>query len=275
MVTGMNPLQRVEYELLRRTLDICDRLHIPCFLVCGSALGAVKYRGFIPWDDDVDVAMLRPDYQRFVEEAPAYLPPELFLQTYRTDPAFPHIYAKLRDSRTTFIETSSAGLAINHGIYIDIFPLDGYPSGTLAGRVLEAGKWLYGRALACAFAPPVSRAGRMVWRAMRLCGCHRRTQRIAARYERMISRYTPDGSAWLCNHGNWQGRLDYARREQFGDGAPAVFEGLAVRIPAMYDQYLTQKYGDWRADPPQDRRASHHGCAVCDTEKPYTYYRNR
>lgn len=123
----MTPIQKKVLQILQSFMQICDQLQLKYFLVCGSALGAVKYGGFVPWDDDVDVALFRNDYERFCKEAPALLPEQLFLQNFQSDPAFPAIYSKLRNSETTCIEESIAALPINHGISIDIFPLDGYP----------------------------------------------------------------------------------------------------------------------------------------------------
>lgn len=117
----MTPLQEKELALLKEFVAICDRLQLRYYLVCGSALGAVKYQGFIPWDDDVDVALPRKEYEIFLAEAPSMLPPQFFLQDYRSDPAFPAIFAKLRDSNTTFLEKSASRLNIHHGIYMDIF----------------------------------------------------------------------------------------------------------------------------------------------------------
>ena len=85
----MNDLQRKEFDLFAAFTAVCDRLGLPYFLVCGSALGAVKYKGFIPWDDDMDVGMLRGDYERFLREAPALLPEYYFLQSYKSEPAYP------------------------------------------------------------------------------------------------------------------------------------------------------------------------------------------
>ena len=76
----MNRLQTVELELLKAFVDICEKLGLKYYLVCGTALGAVKYGGFIPWDDDVDVALPREEYRRFLQEAPALLPEHIFLQ---------------------------------------------------------------------------------------------------------------------------------------------------------------------------------------------------
>ena len=103
----MNALQKRVLELFQAFLQVCQQLNLSYFLVCGSALGAVKYQGFIPWDDDMDLAMLRPDYEAFLAQAQALLPRHIFLQNYKTDPAFPAIYSKLRLSGTVFLEESA------------------------------------------------------------------------------------------------------------------------------------------------------------------------
>lgn len=256
----MNALQKRELELFQAFLQVCRRLELPYFLVCGSALGAVKYQGFIPWDDDMDVAMLRPDYETFLTEAPALLPKHMFLQNYKTDPAFPAIYSKLRLSGTLFLEPSTRCLPIHQGIFIDLFPLDGYPSEPAQQRLLERQKRHYRRCLASAFSGP----GALSRPFLRLSGCHRRTAAIAAAYERLITQYPAAGSAILANHGNWQGKLDYAPREEFGTGASARFQGLEVQIPAGSDSYLRRKYGDYWCDPPPEARRGHH-CLACHT----------
>lgn len=260
----MNQLQRKQFELLECFVRLCKTMHIPYYLVCGSALGAVKYGGFIPWDDDVDVALLRPDYDRFLREAPTLLPDGLFLQTFRSDPLYPNIFAKLRDSRTTLKESAVAHLPMNHGVFIDIFPLDGYPENKREQKRLERRKKYCKRLLLSAFKGHFSLKTRLAIRAMRLLGIHRRTGRILEQYEEWISAYDARTSSWLCNHGNWQGVLDYTPREQFGDGRIAFFEGLQVRIPADAERYLTRKYGDFRKDPPLEEQKGHHCFTATD-----------
>lgn len=268
----MTELQQIELEMLKEFLRICSKLNLTYYLVCGSALGAVKYSGFIPWDDDMDVALPRQDYEIFMRKAQLMLPQHLFLQNNHTDPAYPHIYSKLRNSETTYVEKSSAQLPINHGVYIDIFPLDGYPNDLKMQQNLERRKLKYKRQLACVF--DIERHWKSkvlcVWN--RMIGCPKRTLKIVDDYSAMISAYPIDDSALICNHGNWQGKLEYAPREQYGNGIMMKFEGLDVRVPEKYDEYLTQKYGDWRADLPPEQQVGHHYYTVCDLTKPYTYY---
>lgn len=268
----MTDLQQVEFKLLQAVDIVCKQLNIKYYLICGSALGAVKYSGFIPWDDDLDIGLLRPDYEIFVEKAQELLPNSYFLQNYRTDPAFPQIFSKVRNSNTTYIEKSAAKLPINHGVYIDVFPLDGYPNRPFEIRRLELLKKKYKLMSACAFQLPCSWDARLFFGIERLLGIHKHTQRIMRKYEKLISSYPEEGSTVICNHGNWQGRLEYAPREQYGEGVWATFEGIKVRIPAQYDAYLTQKYGDWRADLPEEQKISHHYAKVIDLKNPYTDY---
>ncbi|MBO5340565.1 MAG: LicD family protein [Oscillospiraceae bacterium] len=268
----MNELQSKALDLLKCFIETCDRLELNYYLVCGSALGAVKYSGFIPWDDDIDVGMLRADYERFLKQAPACLPEHYFLQNYRTDPAFPHPFSKLRDSKTTFIEAGKAHLPINHGIYIDIFPLDGYPKTEKEQRRLEWHKRISSWQWGCALEGKRSGVSAIHCTFFRMIGCRKRTAKLLEKHERIISAYPTDGSDIWCNHGNWQEKLEYAPKEQYGEGTFALFEGLRVRIPEQYDAYLTQKYGDWRSDPPVEKQRTHHITTICDPNRPYTHY---
>lgn len=268
----MNPLQHVEYQMLVHFVDVCEKLDLQYYLVCGTALGAVKYQGFIPWDDDVDVAMPRVDYEVFCREAQSLLPDGIFVQNYRTDPCFPAIYTKLRNSNTTYIEKSSAKLPINHGIYIDVFPLDGYPKGWIAQKWLGVRKLSYKLLLMTSFEGKYSFKVQILMKIFRSLHVHKYSQNIAAAYDRMISNYSTEESDIWCNHGNWQGMLDYTPREYFGKGAGAVFEGLPVQIPEKAQEYLLRKYGDYTLDLPEDERVGHHYYEVCDVYTPYMEY---
>ncbi len=268
----MNQLQNKELELLGLFVDVCKKLNLKYFLLCGSALGAVKYNGFIPWDDDVDVGLYREDYEIFIKEAPKLLPKHIFLQNYKTDPSFPQIFSKLRNSETAYIEKTVAHLPINHGIYIDIFPLDGYPEESKEQKVLEKKKTGYKRQLACVFETERGFVSRTVCFLNRLRGCHKRTRSIAEKYDSLVKGFSVEGSTVICNHGNWQGKLEYAPKEQYGKGAVMNFEGLEVTVPEKYDEYLTQKYGDWRAELPVEEQVGHHYYEIMDTEKSYKTY---
>lgn len=273
----MNELQKIEYQMLQAFIEVCKQLNLNYYLLCGSALGAVKYQGFIPWDDDIDVGMPREDYERFCENAQLFLPEYYFVQTYRTNIDFPCIYCKIRDSRTTYIEKSVSNLDIHHGVFIDVFPLDGYPIKKRDIYRLEMKKNRYKLQLACVYKMDSKQSfkAKLFFSFERFMGTHKRTQKIAGKLEKIISKWTIQTSEMICNHGNWQGKLEYSPKEHYGDGKMVIFEGLEVRIPENYDDYLTQKYGDWRAELPKEKQVGHHYYEICDLDRPYTEYIER
>lgn len=267
----MNKVQKKAFQLLYQFDRICKELGLSYFLVCGSALGAVKYGGFIPWDDDIDVAMFRDEYEIFCEKAPLKISSQCFLQNYRTEPVFPAIYSKLRDSSTTCMEESVASLPINHGICIDIFPLDGYPSDRQEQILLEVKKRFYMRMLSVSCVRPEFWK-EMILKPFRILGFGKNTATIAARYTECISAWSVRSSKNVANHGNWQGKLDYHEAEVYGEGFEIKFEGLPVLVPFQYDKYLMQKYGNYYRDPPKEMQRSHHRYLHLDPDHPYSDY---
>lgn len=268
----MTPLQEKEFEMLCVAVDVCDKLRLPYYLLCGTALGAVKYNGFIPWDDDIDIGLPREAYEVFISIAQSYFPKNFFLQNYRTDAAFPQLYSKIRNSDTTFIESSVATLPMNHGVYIDVFPLDGYPKSDKSIQKLEQKKKICQLKIACVYNIKYSKRAKIFFALERMLGYHRRTNITIEKLEKDISSFPTSSSQIWCNHGNWQGKFEYAPREQYGKGIWATFEGLKVRVPEKYDEYLTQKYGDWRAELPPEQQVGHHYAEVIDLTRPYTDY---
>lgn len=263
----MTELQKREFELLEQFVRVCDALGLTWYLVCGSALGAVKYGGFIPWDDDVDVALPRRDYDIFVEKAQALLPAHVFVQTYGTDPAFPKLFCKLRNSETTYVEAPYRKLNMNHGVFMDVFPLDGYPERGAKGFERKL-RW-YLRQTSCALELPRSGKSALLCTALRLLGCHRRTRTTLKRLEKLLRRYPAEKAPLWCNYGNFRGRPVPMEREIYGDGAEMTFEGLPVCVPAEYDVYLRRLYGDYRADPPEEEQVGHHHYARMDLNVSY------
>lgn len=259
----MNELQTIQFDILKTFWAICEKLGLHPYLICGSALGAVKYQAFIPWDDDVDVALIRPEYERFLKEAPALLPKELFLQNARTDPAFPQLYSKIRKNGTSFVEDRAAHLPIHHGIYIDLFPLDGMPENKLSVWLNKQRLRICKLHLVCAYGKGGSRKEQLIHRFGRMLGWHRHTDRIILRTEKAIAAYDPAVCTLWCCHGNWRVSRDCVPKTQYGEGKSVCFEGVLMRVPTRYEDYLTQRYGNWRSDLPAHEK--HGRQAVIDT----------
>ena len=274
----MTELQKKEFEILKLFVDTCKKLELEYFLVCGSALGAVKYGGFIPWDDDIDVAMPRKDYETFLSKAPELLPEWCFIQNYRTDPEFHLLGTKIRDSRTTFIEMMCDGLDINHGIFIDLFPLDGM-WGPSEEKIYQRKRKQFDAARRVKlnyrrFTPgnvfPLLNT--VYFLAYKCLGLFRDTDVEIKKFDDFVSSFPLEDSDIWCNHANSASRNEFALKDQYGKGRHCVFEGLDVVIPQNYDEYLSQKYGEWRKELPIDEQKGHHYYVIMDCERPYVDY---
>ena len=275
----MNKLQQIEFEMLEAFVAVCEKLKLKYYLVCGSALGAVKYGGFIPWDDDIDVALPRADYEVFCNEAQKYLPKHIFLQNYRMDKNFPSLGSKLRNSNTTYIEIPHKNLNMHQGVFIDVFPLDGVSESNRDKEKIDRAKRQYIRRKAVKLHYERFKGKNLIgirtnimYLLYRLFGFYSDTSKYVEKCEKEISKYDTFKYNIWCNHVDYIPGKEHEPGEFYGDGTLSTFEGLQVRIPKKYDEYLTQRYGDWRADLPEDQKVGHHYYEICDLEHPYTDY---
>ena len=141
-------------------------------------------------------------------------------------------------------------LSISHGIYLDIFPIDGYPTKLFVVKVFELKRKMNAWIRDSIHENNPIENIRKRNKVLRFLALHRKVYKAHIYIENLYSKYPPEKSEFWCNYGNWQGKLEYAPKWHYGNGTWATFEGLKVRIPENYDAYLTQKYGDWRRDPP-------------------------
>ena len=133
--------QSIMVDILRSVHEVCEKHGLKYFLDAGTLLGAVRHKGFIPWDDDVDIGMPREDYNKFVKIAKKELPQNLFLQTFETDEYY-NIYptpCKVRYNDTLFFEAElDENLKMHNGIFIDVFPYDSLPKHKFIYKVQRA-----------------------------------------------------------------------------------------------------------------------------------------
>lgn len=252
---------------------VCDLLNLRYFVGYGTLLGAVRHKGFIPWDDDLDVIMPRPDYDTFMEKAQGILKNEIFLQNIYTEKNYILNFSKLRDTNTTLVETEYKSYDLHHGVFIDIFPIDGYIKGQ--------DKMLDFRIKERAFEEPT--------------GIKRIYSSIVSGNQAIMTKIGP-AVASRVNMKNKLIKMDEKAKRWNFDMCDTVadivssiyivpmektvfeksvdlyFEGHKVKAPVGYDRYLTLMYGDYMKLPPEDKRKPHHNFAFLDLEKSYREY---
>ena len=262
---SLRELQLTELNILKALLPIFEQNKVPYFALGGTMLGAVRHRGFIPWDDDIDIGVPREDYDRLPELFRA-LPGHLKLVSFPEDPAYPYYIVRVvdesvmvRSDRTEVDEVTPA--------WVDIFPLDGLPKGALARKVHEK-RILLARMLfqLSRFDDVVNtkRTNRPTYEKLIIRGAKTfRVERLLNRerayrgLDRTLRRCPYAKSPYNVNAmGAYKLREAFDKRV-FGDGAFYDFEDIRIRGPEDFESYLTQLYGDWRT--PAD--LSHHSIA--------------
>lgn len=266
-----NILQSCALSILVKFISICHKYKLKYYLLSGSALGSVRHSGFIPWDDDIDVGMPRNDYDIFISVAQKELDEFLFLQTYNTDPEYPQNFAKIRNSKTTFIESSVSHLNMNHGIYIDIFPLDGYPSNKMIGRLMHYRLRICRRLIMSKLGLVLGSSASSIF--LKIFSHLFSLSKLRKSLDSLMISFEYDKCYIITNWLGVWGPKEAVPKEYFGNGRNALFEGVQVIIPDNYQGYLNSLYGDYMKLPPEGKRISHHQTDIIDSENPYTKYK--
>lgn len=252
---SLEELHAVEMDIMIRFTRFCDNNDLRYYLAYGSLLGAVRHRGFIPWDDDMDVWMPRPDYERFCELYPRTDEVDPYLVKPDESQSF-WLTAKLMDRSTLFTEPR-VGLQKNYGVFIDIFPIDGVEEGKSGISPYSLVTWWI-RIYAYAYCLDASRlnASFKDWikRVLGRIGRLKKRQWYIDKLHHLTTRYSFDESKAVVSFAS---PYPYAReagpREDYLGNARLPFEGHNLRVPRNYEAVLERIYGpNWRTPMRQE-----------------------
>lgn len=242
----------VMLKLLRVFDDICRKNNLNYWLDGGTLIGAIRHNGFIPWDDDIDVAMLYDDYERFIKLALQELPDDVFLQTGKSDKEYPLFFAKLRDKYSTYEEENVARLHCHKGIFMDIFPMD-YVKHSGTQRNLKL--FLHGTNYTDLHSPIKSFVQRTIGRFNRKMILSLKWPVFHCLNKMFHTDYQNASKLAYCMEVN---EVFQYSKESIFPLKEKVFEGYTFFVPANYDAYLREYFGDYMQLPPEDQRNVHH-----------------
>jgi len=258
-VTDINEIQQMELGIMEYIHEVCQKIGVKYFLAYGSLIGAVRHQGFIPWDDDMDICMLREDYEKLQDYLIANPDKRYEVMSYKNNLNYVYPFMKVQDNHTYLLE-EDVRIDSNMGIYVDIFPVDGYEDDVEFKNKMT--KLIKKRQLSCYTFKGITNTKSVLNSLLRYVSViifyFTNTNKYVAQIEELAkSRKVSDYE-----------QVDYLiykdmnkpvwRREWLEQVTTGTFEGKEFTIPKNYHEILTSDYGDYMQLPPVEQRVSHH-----------------
>lgn len=262
------PLQLELLKMMKDFHQVCNDNNLVYYMLGGTCLGAVRHKGFIPWDDDMDVGMPRCAYNEFIKNAQKILPPYLEIRFYKNTANSPFHFAKLVNKNTTLIEKMYTNYV--EGVYIDVFPLDYIDPKSY--WELKRFKWV--KHLHSLVMRHVSTDNRLTVREKILAPIAKIIPLKILHFvlELLMTMNTNENSSYYCNFlGAWEMR-ETILQSVFGNPVLYRFEDAEFYGPEKYDEYLKSLYGDYMQPPPEKDRVCRHDYHYVNLNLPYRDY---
>jgi len=257
-------------QILLKVDQVCREHQLTYYCWAGTMLGAVRHKGFIPWDDDMDICMPRPDYDRLMAHAREWLPQPFEAVCIDNDPNYPGGFGKVVDSSTTLIEREHNDYV--DGIYIDVFPIDGISSNKLMQLLAVARYKMCDKLLYFLHRDPYKHGrGPSSWPVLLIQKlfthewARRQLRKAYLAYDYELSDYVLDYD---------DGVRGIMHKSVLGRPTPILFDGHEVMGVEHYDEYLRKKYGDYMVVPPHDNQRQHNFFYL-DYNLPYREYKDQ
>lgn len=265
-LTVLRKVQLMELDIFKKIVKICEDNKLTYYISGGTYLGAVRHKGFIPWDDDMDVAMPRKDYLEFIKIASSVLKNDLYLVHYsicKTNLQHAQIC-----NRTKHLREKNSMVEKTVDVFVDIFPLDGIPNGKIAQKIHKM-KLLYYRMMYVYSVfdeyVSVNKLNRPLHEKILIAfGKTGIPQKLLNRetriqkFDKCVSKYDFYKSKYVLNFsGRYKFKSIFDREKIYADGRMYEFEGEQFNGPYDFDFYLKQIYGDYMKLPPENQRNWH------------------
>lgn len=274
----LKALQEKSLEILEVFQGFCQKHELLFYFCGGCCIGTLRHGGFIPWDDDIDVFMPRPDYEKLAQLWPKEMAGTPYVYCRSNENQFLRsLLAAISDENTTFIKERQADLDISHGVRLEILPLDGCPSSWIRRKIQIFWGLTYQIYMNQEAPTSKGKALELAGKAMlALVPGWKRRYRVAKFAEKQMSKYsfhTCEKTTELC------ARYQYMRNEYphsaFESAVYRSFEGRQMPIPVGYDDYLRMAFGDYMKLPPVEAQTPKHEAVLIDLEHSYRQYKGK
>lgn len=270
----MNDLQNAILDIFKNIKDICDKNGIMYFAIGGTCIGAVRHKGFIPWDDDLDIAIPIEEFTRFFEIAKKELRPEYEIYTCNDVKHYGYVFNKIHNAETTFIENSQISYKDAYkGVYVDIMPISGMPDNISERKKFCKKIRLYSRLNKKMRFPhaPQKLRGICISIPLRIISFFVKYNYFSDKIYALLKKY-PFKSSNFTGY-VWSMKVSSLTfpSEYFKETVDMPFEDTFIKCPKMYHEYLTEQFGDYMKIPDQSKQQKHSG--IVDLKNSYQTYK--
>ncbi len=255
----LHKLQQIELQILQEIMRICEKNKITYYLGEGSLLGAVRHKGFIPWDDDIDVLMPRDEYERFLKLAPEQISSQYEVQHSTLIPNYWSPFIKIRYlDNSFFAQQHIAHLTDHNGPLIDIFPVDNVPKKNSLGQMLQALTIKFSRGM-LSYKLRTRHPKKLKGYIVCFCSHFFSVKTIHKILSKTFIKYNDENNEYFVNLASyyWYDKQTVPK-EWYGKPRMVKFENLKVPIPRESEKLLTSIYGDYLQLPPVENRVIKH-----------------
>lgn len=258
-------LQKLQLEILLQLDEICDRNNVKYSLAYGTLLGAVRHEGFIPWDDDIDVYMLREEFIKFKKIINSCLSDDYFYQSHETDSEYYFSIDKIRINNTLFKEQALSDHNIHHGVYIDIFPIDNVPENKILEVVQSVEYALLRKIMNSKDINLKYRHGlKKVYAILiRIIFCFISKEKLFTIQQKVAMRYNDQKTKRVKNFWSNVIKRNTYKIECFTELEKIPFENYYFMASKHRNEMLQQFYGDFMKLPPKEQRKTVHDLEQC------------
>ena len=258
-------LHQVDMNIVKEVVAICEKHNLMYYMLGGTMLGAIRHKGFIPWDDDIDLGMPRGDYERFLEVAPSELSQSLKIVNYRNTPNYQYYITRVLDAETKVIEERIGNENKYTNASIDIFPIDGTPNNSILRKIYFFRVLSHRALMSLCYKDSIDRKRKrgtiekaFLWMMERIPVEKFTTPyKQKCKIDKLLRSQNVKNSKYIGNIMGAYRVSEIVPAEFYGNGIMYQFEDMQLRGLDMYDEYLTHTYGDYMQLPPEDKRKTH------------------
>ena len=281
----MNEIQKRELAVFKEVAKIFDKYSLHYFAIGGTCIGAIRHKGFIPWDDDIDIALPRKDYELFRTKYYKELPQYLLKLDCDNSREHSFLFTKIHDARTTLVDYYAKDSIERYtGAFVDIMPIDGLPQDKTACKNAIDKFKIFDRLNAkCRPVPLTIYNGSFVgfgkFIVKRIISAFFQNY-YSTKVRNLGCKYNYKDSqkcifTWRAGLKNFpQSRIVFPKYF-FDETIEVSFEDTTMKIPRYYDEYLTQDFGDYMQMPPIGEQRTEHEIYICDMNTPFKFYAER